>query len=177
MTKSDIDADTQTIDERWMQRALKLAQKAYEFGEVPVGAILIRGEAALGEGWNQPITACDASAHAEVVAIRQAGLAERNYRLPGSTLYVTVEPCTMCVGAIVHARVERVVYGTREPKAGAVESTNRLFEFPAFNHHVEFQGGVLAEACSELISSFFALRRQNQKKLKHQARLGQDEVR
>ena len=158
--------DAVNRDEKWMQYALALAVKAAEKGVVPVGAVIVRDNQILGEGWNQPISSCDPSAHAEVVALRDAGQKEKNYRLPGATLYVTIEPCTMCAGAIVHSRIERIVYGAAEPKAGVVESNPCVFEGEHLNHRVDYQGGVLAKACSELLSSFFKTRRAAKKATK-----------
>lgn len=154
------------MDQHWMQRALELARESSELGEVPVGAVLVRDGVELGAGKNMPISACDPSAHAEIVALRDACSNEANYRLPGTTLYVTIEPCTMCVGAIVHARVERVVFGAREPKAGAVCSQNNLFEHACMNTRVSYSEGILAEQCSQLMSEFFQLRRANKKRIK-----------
>lgn len=139
-------------DEQYMRRALELAQRAE--GEVPVGALVVQDGKVLGEGWNRPVTTHDPSSHAEIEALRVAGAAAGNYRLPGATLYVTVEPCVMCVGAIFHARIARVVYGAREPKTGAGE----LF-LSRFNHHAKIQGGVLEKECGEALSRFFAARR------------------
>ena len=139
-------------DEQYMRRALELAGRAE--GEVPVGALVVVDGKVLGEGWNRPLSTHDASSHAEIEAIRAAGRATGNYRLPGATLYVTVEPCVMCVGAIFHARVARVVYGAREPKTGATE----LF-LSLFNHHATVQGGVLEKECGEALSRFFVARR------------------
>ena len=150
-------------DQRWMQYALNLARKAYELGEVPVGAVIVRDDKVIGEGWNHPISSNDPTAHAEVNALRDAASKEQNYRLPGSVLYVTIEPCTMCVGAIVHGRVERVVYGASEPKAGAVASQNSLFEHPSMNTSVAHVSGVCEGECSQLISDFFAERRAQKK--------------
>jgi tRNA(adenine34) deaminase len=141
-----------TQDEQYMHRALELARQAE--GEVPVGALIVRQDRILGEGWNRPLSTHDASSHAEIEAMRAAGRATGNYRLSGATLYVTVEPCTMCVGAIFHARIARVVYGAREPKTGAAE----LF-MSRFNHHAKVQGGVLEKECAEALSRFFAARR------------------
>jgi tRNA(adenine34) deaminase len=141
-----------TPDEQYMRRALQLAQRAES--EVPVGALVVMDGRVLGEGWNRPLSTHDASAHAEIEAIRAAGKAAGNYRLPGATLYVTVEPCVMCVGAIFHARIARVVYGAREPKSGASE----LF-LSRFNHHATVQGGVLERECGEALSRFFVARR------------------
>jgi tRNA(adenine34) deaminase len=139
-------------DEQYMRLALELAGRAE--GEVPVGALVVMGGKVLGEGWNRPLSTHDASAHAEVEAIRAAGKAAGNYRLPGATLYVTVEPCVMCAGAIFHARITRVLYGAREPKTGAAE----LF-LSRFNHHATVQGGVLEKECGEVLTRFFAARR------------------
>lgn len=135
-----------------MRRALELARQAER--EVPVGALIVLEGKIIGEGWNRPLSTHDASSHAEIEAIRAAGRATGNYRLTGATLYVTVEPCTMCVGAIFHARIARVVYGAREPKTGAAE----LF-MSRFNHHAKVQGGVLENECGEALSRFFAVRR------------------
>lgn len=139
-------------DEQYMRRALELARRAE--GEVPVGALVVLDGKVIGEGWNRPLATHDASAHAEIEALRAAGASAGNYRLPGATLYVTVEPCLMCVGAIFHARIARVVYGAREPKTGASE----LF-LSRFNHHAKAQGGVLEKECGEALSRFFAVRR------------------
>ncbi|MDH5579396.1 MAG: tRNA adenosine(34) deaminase TadA [Betaproteobacteria bacterium] len=141
-----------TPDEQYMRRALELARQAE--GEVPVGALVVMDAKVVGEGWNRPLSTHDASSHAEIEAIRAAGRATGNYRLTGATLYVTVEPCAMCAGAIFHARIARVVYGAREPKTGASE----LF-LSRFNHHAKLQGGVLEKECSEALSRFFAARR------------------
>ena len=146
-----------------MKYALKLAKKAWALGEVPVGAVVVRDNKVIGEGWNHPISSNDPTAHAEVSALRNAALKEQNYRLPGSVLYVTIEPCTMCVGAIVHSRVESVVYGAGEPKAGAVASQNCLFEHPSMNTSVKHVGGVCEDECRQLISEFFAERRAQKK--------------
>ena len=145
--------------ERWMSRALVLADRAAEAGEVPVGAVVVRGDALLGEGWNCVISTSDPSSHAEIVALRDAAARVRNYRLPGTTLYVTLEPCTMCAGAMVHARVERLVFGAREPRAGVVCSTCALLDEPRFNHRVVWQEGVLAEESGRRLLAFFQTRR------------------
>ena len=142
-----------------MQHALALARKAEVAGEVPVGAVLVNEEACLAEGWNQPIGRHDPTAHAEVMALRAAGNCLGNYRFSGSTLYVTLEPCLMCVGAMVHARVARLVFGAFDPKSGAVTSCVQGFELPGLNHHVESTGGVLADECGELLKRFFRDRR------------------
>jgi len=153
-------------DVHWMRHALALAQQAADRHEVPVGAVIVRDGQLLGEGFNHPISGCDPSAHAEIAALRDACDRERNYRLPGATLYVTIEPCAMCAGAIVHARIERVVFGALEPKAGAVVSTQRFFESPQLNHQVIFEGGCLDQECSSMISAFFQSRREQKKALK-----------
>jgi len=147
-------------DAAWMQQALAQAQIAAERDEVPVGAVLVDAAGELiAAGHNQPISACDPSAHAEIVVLRAAAQKLGNYRLPDTTLYVTLEPCTMCVGALVHARVGRLVYGAAEPKTGAIESAQRLFETGKFNHQPELEAGVLANECSALLSQFFAKKR------------------
>lgn len=142
-----------------MLRALDLAARAASLGEVPVGAVVVVDGVIVGEGFNQPISGQDPTAHAEIVALRDAASTLNNYRLPGSTLYVTIEPCTMCAGAIIHARVNRVVYGAKEPKAGVAESNGCLFNGAHFNHKVTVLGGILAEQCSSIISGFFSQRR------------------
>jgi tRNA(adenine34) deaminase len=164
-----IDTEFSQSDMEWMQRALALARKAASEQEVPVGAVIVRDGVVLGEGYNQPIAACDPTSHAEIVALRQACSGERNYRIPGATLYVTVEPCSMCAGAILHARIDRVVFGAAEPKAGAVISAQRFFDQPFVNYAVAYAGGCLAQECSELMSGFFEMRR----RLKRQHKQGQ----
>lgn len=150
-------------DEFWMRRALALARQAAESGEVPVGAVAVVSGRAVGEAYNQPITQQDPSAHAEVLALRQAAKTLQNYRLPGVTLYVTIEPCTMCFGALMHARITRLVYGAQEPRAGVCESQLELPNERFYNHRLVVQGGVLREECAEQITSFFAQRRQSKK--------------
>jgi tRNA(adenine34) deaminase len=142
-----------------MRRALALADRAANEGEVPVGAVVVRDGQLLGEGWNQMIGASDPTAHAEVVALRDAAAHVGNYRLPGTTLYVTLEPCTLCIGAMIHARVERLVFGAREPRAGVVCSTGSLLDEARYNHRVEWEEGVLAEQSSERLRAFFKARR------------------
>ena len=142
-----------------MRAALELALEARRRGEVPVGAVVVIDDAIVGRGWNQPIGSSDPTAHAEIVALRDAAARLGNYRLAGSTVYVTIEPCMMCVGAMVHARVERVVYGAREPKAGAIESAMRAHEHPALNHRMTALGGVLEAECRAVIQGFFEDRR------------------
>lgn len=146
-------------DEYWMAQALALAKQGAQSGEVPVGAVLVKADEAIGEGWNRPIGLHDASAHAEIVALRAAGEQLNNYRLTDTTFYVTLEPCLMCVGAMIHARVTRLVYGATDPKGGAVISLMRGFEIEGLNHCVEAVGGVMAEACGELLKEFFQARR------------------
>ena len=147
-------------DSTWMKQALGQAQIAADKDEVPVGAVLVDAAGNLvAAGHNQPISACDPSAHAEMVVLRAAAQKLGNYRLPGTTLYVTLEPCTMCVGAMVHARVGRLVYGAIEPKTGAVESAQRLFETGKFNHQPQVEAGVLADECSAVLTRFFEQKR------------------
>jgi tRNA(adenine34) deaminase len=147
----------------FMRRALELAAEGARRGEVPVGAVVVLDGVAIGEGFNQPIGAHDPTAHAEIVAMRAAAARVGNYRLTGATLYVTIEPCQMCVGAMVHARIARLVYGAREPKAGAIESAMRAHEHPALNHRLEAVGGVLEAECRELIQGFFETRRSSER--------------
>jgi tRNA(adenine34) deaminase len=147
------------VDQSFMRRALDLAREAEALGEVPVGALVVLNGDVVGEGYNCPITANDPTAHAEVQALRAAAQALRNYRLPGSTLYVTLEPCVMCVGAILHARVARVVFGASDPKTGACGSVVDLFTEAKLNHHAEVEGGVLADECGRQLRDFFARRR------------------
>jgi len=142
-----------------MRSALVLAEEALRLGEVPVGAVVVLDGEVIGEGFNQPIRANDPTAHAEIMALRGAAARIGNYRLTGSTMYVTIEPCQMCVGAMVHARIARVVYGTREPKAGAIESAMRAHEHPALNHRMTASGGVLEAECRSMIQEFFEQRR------------------
>ena len=142
-----------------MQAALALARQAEAAGEVPVGAVLVKDGTVVASGWNHPIGAHDPTAHAEVVALRAAAQALGNYRLTDTTLYVTLEPCAMCAGAMVHARVKRLVYGAADPKTGAAGSVFDLVRAQALNHQLEVQGGVLAEECGALLRAFFAQRR------------------
>jgi tRNA(adenine34) deaminase len=146
-------------DEYWMNRALELATRGARQDEVPVGAVLVCSDALVGEGWNQPISRHDPTAHAEIMALRAAGERLGNYRLTGSTLYVTLEPCLMCVGAIVHARVARLVYGASDPKIGAVASQGNTLQLAGLNHRVDVTGGIMAEQCSEVLKQFFRARR------------------
>ncbi|MFS0828363.1 tRNA adenosine(34) deaminase TadA [Pseudomonas phoenicis] len=146
-------------DQDFMRQALDLAAQGAALGEVPVGAVLVRDGEVVGAGFNRPILDSDPSAHAEMVAIRAAAQAAGNYRLPGSTLYVTLEPCSMCAGLIVHARIARVVFGASEPKAGVVQSQGRFFDQLFLNHRVLVEGGVLGEECGQALSAFFKARR------------------
>lgn len=147
-----------------MQQALLLAEQGAALGEVPVGAVLVHEGEIIGRGFNCPISTHDPSAHAEMVAIRDAAMRLQNYRLPGSTLYVTLEPCSMCSGLIVHSRVARVVFGATEPKAGVVVSRGAFFTQDFLNHRVLVEGGVLAQQCSERLSDFFKARREAKKR-------------
>ncbi len=145
--------------EQFMREALALAAQAAAAGEVPVGAVVVRDGEIVGRGYNQPISSHDPTAHAEVVALRDAAQRLANYRLTGCDLYVTLEPCAMCVGAMVHARIARVVYGARDPKTGACGSIVDLPAVATFNHHATFAGGVLAQECGDVLRRFFAERR------------------
>ena len=146
-------------DEQFMRRALQLAEQAATVGEVPVGALVVANGEVIGEGYNQPISSCDPTGHAEIIAIRKAATALGNYRLSGCDLYVTIEPCTMCVGAMIHGRIGRIVFGAAEPRAGALESQLKLMDSSHFNHSIEWQGGVLAQECGAIISDFFRAKR------------------
>lgn len=159
-----------------MRQALSLARQAAAAGEVPVGAVVVRAGEVIGRGYNCPIGQCDASAHAEINALRDAGESQGNYRLPDATLFVTIEPCTMCVGAMVHARIGRLVYGAPEPKAGAVCSQAQLLQADYWNHRVAVTGGVLAQEASALMQDFFSSRRRAIKALKQRNRPGADSL-
>ncbi len=150
---------TAADDLQWMRQALTAAGQAADRGEVPVGAVIVRDGQLLATAGNSPIAKSDPSAHAEILALRTACRSTENYRLPGATLYVTLEPCTMCLGAMIHARIARLVYGAVDPKSGAVESLYRLAEDSRFNHRIETLGGLLAEECGELLRRFFRQRR------------------
>jgi tRNA(adenine34) deaminase len=150
-------------EERWMRRALELAGRAEAAGEVPVGAVLVQDGEVVGEGWNRPIGAHDPTAHAEIEALRDAARRLANYRLPGTILYVTLEPCVMCAGAILHARVARVVFGARDPKGGAAGSVFDLLGTDRLNHRVEVTAGVLAEESARRLQAFFQSRRLSQR--------------
>jgi tRNA(Arg) A34 adenosine deaminase TadA len=142
-----------------MRESLALAAEGALLGEVPVGAVVVQDGVIVGRGFNRPISGNDPSAHAEMVAIRDAAQAVSNYRLPGTTLYVTLEPCSMCAGLIVHSRIMRVVYGALEPKAGIVQSQGQFFAQGFLNHRVLYEGGVLGEECGAMLSEFFRMRR------------------
>ena len=147
------------MPEDFMREALDLAREAERLGEVPVGAVVVVNGEVIGRGFNRPITTNDPTAHAEIVALRDAARRIGNYRLTGSTLYVTIEPCQMCVGAMVHARIARLVYGAPEPKAGAIESAMRAHEHPSLNHRMIAEGGLLEDDCRAAIQTFFEQRR------------------
>ncbi|GAB5606050.1 tRNA adenosine(34) deaminase TadA [Sideroxyarcus sp. TK5] len=150
-------------DEDYMREALRLAAQAAEAGEVPVGAVVVKDGRIVGRGFNSPISRHDPTAHAEIAAMRDAAMHIGNYRLVGCELFVSLEPCLMCVGALFHARIARVVYGAKEPKTGAAGSVFNLFTEPRLNHHARIEGGVLAEECGKVLSDFFAMRRAQQK--------------
>jgi tRNA(adenine34) deaminase len=158
--------EQEQIDQNYMRLALEQGQLAFDCGEVPVGAVVVLAGQVIGRGYNKPITSLDPSAHAEVVALRDAAKNIGNYRLSGATLYVTVEPCTMCTGLLVHSRIERLVYGTTEPKSGVIESAMCLLDSPFYNHKIDILGGVLAQEAATLMSDFFTLRRESKRKLK-----------
>ncbi|MDD5409907.1 MAG: tRNA adenosine(34) deaminase TadA [Methylobacter sp.] len=148
-----------STDEAWMRYAIRLAQRAEQQGEVPVGAIVVRDNRCIAEGWNVPIISHDPTAHAEVVAMRSAGVVMENYRLTDATLYVTLEPCVMCIGAMSHARIKRLVFGAYDPKRGAVCNALSLTDASFLNHRISWDGGVLETECSEILRDFFKARR------------------
>lgn len=150
-----------TADESWMRQAIVAAREAAAAGEVPVGAVLVRGGELLAVAGNAPIALHDPTAHAEVLVMRTAATRLADYRLAGTTLYVTLEPCAMCAAAMLHARIERVVFGAWDPRVGAVGSRLNLFQVPGHNHRIDFFGGVLAEECGSLLREFFSVRRQS----------------
>jgi len=150
-------------DEHYMQQALSLARQASAAGEVPVGAVVVYNDSIIAEGWNRPISSCDPTAHAEIVALRQAATFLGNYRLVNCELYVTLEPCIMCAGAIIHSRIQRLVFGALEPKAGVIQSNVALLNAEFTNHRLDVKGSVLAEPCGLLISEFFQQRRAQKK--------------
>ena len=151
--------DCNPTDEDWMRHAIRLAERAKEAGEVPVGAVLVWANEIIAEGWNCPICTHDPTAHAEIRTLRAAGLTMRNYRLVSTTLYVTLEPCVMCMGAISYARVSRLVYGATDPKRGAAGSVMQLADAEFLNHRVEITGGVLGDECADALRAFFLERR------------------
>ncbi|MFZ0950563.1 MAG: tRNA adenosine(34) deaminase TadA [Candidatus Sulfotelmatobacter sp.] len=148
-----------TTDELWMEEALRSAQRALEAGEVPVGAVVVCESRIVGRGWNRNITDFDPTAHAEIIALREAGATVGNHRLEDCDLFATIEPCAMCAGAMVHARIKRLVYGADDPKAGAVQSVMQVLKHPQLNHRMEVRGGVLAGRCAEVLQEFFRNRR------------------
>ncbi len=156
---SEIRVTLDPLDRTFMTRALELARAAEAAGEVPVGCVIVRDGEIVAEGWNRPITTHDPTAHAEMVALRAAAAASDSYRLTGTTLYVTLEPCAMCAGAMVHARVQRLVFAATDPRAGAAGSVFNVVQHPALNHRMECTGGVLAEECGALLRDFFVARR------------------
>ena len=147
------------LDQQFMRMAIEQAQLAAQADEVPVGAVLVRDGQVISKAFNKPIANHDPSAHAEMLAIREAALAEENYRIPGSTLYVTLEPCAMCSGAMLHARIDRVVYGAPDPKTGAAGSVFDLFSSKQINHQTSVEGGIMSEECGQLLRDFFKGRR------------------
>lgn len=153
-------------DEYWMRRAIDLAMQAQARGEIPVGAVLVADNKVIAEGFNHPITDHDPTAHAEIIALRRGGRQLQNYRLLNTTLYVTLEPCVMCAGAMVHSRIQRLVYGASDMKTGAAGSLIDILRHPGMNHQIEITGGVLAEECSTMLSAFFKHRREQHKELK-----------
>ncbi len=150
---------TETNDELWMEEALRSAQRALEAGEVPVGAIVVCDGRIVGRGWNRNISDNDPTAHAEIVALREAGATVGNHRLAECELFATIEPCPMCAGALVHARIKRLVYGADDPKAGAVQSVIQVLNHPRLNRRMEVRSGVLAGRCAEMLQTFFKSRR------------------
>ncbi|RLM30374.1 tRNA adenosine(34) deaminase TadA [Brenneria salicis] len=150
-------------DEYWMRHALTLARRAQDEGEVPVGAVLVLDNQAIGEGWNRPIGHHDPTAHAEVMALRQGGQVLQNYRLLNATLYVTLEPCIMCAGAMIYSRIGRLVYGAADEKTGAAGSLVDILRHPGMNHQINIEAGLLADECSAMLSAFFRMRRDQHK--------------
>jgi tRNA(adenine34) deaminase len=163
--------EKENLDGFWMREAMIEAQKAWDRDEVPVGAIVVREGEIVGRGFNQPISGCNPVAHAEVMALQDAARKIGNYRLVDCELFVTLEPCTMCAGAIIHSRVKRVIFGALEPKAGALVSQSQVLEMPCMNYQVAMTSGVLEQECSEMISAFFKARREAKKAEKKRLRL------
>ena len=155
------DANVPNQDELWMEEALRCAQRALEAGEVPVGAVVVCSGNIVGRGWNCNISDSDPTAHAEIMALRDAGANVGNHRLGDCDLFATIEPCAMCAGALVHGRIRRLVYGADDPKAGAVHSVVHVVNHPALNHKIEVRGGILAGRCADILQEFFRSRRQN----------------
>jgi tRNA(adenine34) deaminase len=162
-TRNSNTATALNTDELWMEEALRDAQRALEAGEVPVGAVVVSDGRIVGRGWNRNLTDSDPTAHAEIIALREAGTTLGNHRLGACELFATIEPCAMCAGALVHARVKRLIYGADDPKTGAVHSVMQVLNHPQLNHRIEITGGVLAGRCAELLQSFFQRRRSEQK--------------
>lgn len=172
---TEIDTVTENFsDEYWMRRAIDLAMQAQAKGEIPVGAVLVADNKVIAEGFNHPITDHDPTAHAEIIALRQGGRQLQNYRLLNTTLYVTLEPCVMCAGAMVHSRIQRLVYGASDMKTGAAGSLMDILRHPGMNHQIDIIGGVLAEECSTMLSAFFKQRREQHKALKKMKSQQQD---
>lgn len=159
MARPECERAVTVTDELWMEEALRCAQRALEAGEVPVGAVIVCDGRVVGRGWNQNISDSDPTAHAEVMALREAGANLGNHRLGDCDLFATIEPCAMCAGALVHARVRRLVYGADDPKAGAIHSVMQVLNHPGLNHKIGVCGGVLAGRCSEILQEFFRSRR------------------
>lgn len=157
-------SEQESLDIFWMQHALELAKRAESEGEVPVGAVIIHNDEVIGEGWNRPITDNDPTAHAEIMALRAAAKKMNNYRLLDTTLYVTLEPCIMCTGAIIHSRVKRVVYGATDPKAGAAESAFTILGTDSLNHKVNVAAGILSGECGHILTEFFRNKRNEKKR-------------
>lgn len=157
-------------DDYWMSQALVQAKEAALNDEVPVGAIVVLNNEIIGKGFNQPISSCDPTAHAEIIALRDAAKKTNNYRLIEASLYVTLEPCTMCAGAMIHSRIKRLIYGASEPKAGVINSQKKLLDAPYFNHKIEVVAGICSDECSEIISTFFVKRREQIKKEQQESR-------
>jgi tRNA(adenine34) deaminase len=158
-TRRNLPKEQRSSDELWMEEALRCAQRALEAGEVPVGAIVICEGKIVGRGWNRNISQSDPTAHAEIVALREAGSSMGNHRLGDCELFATIEPCAMCSGAVVHARIKRLVYGADDPKAGAIRSVMKVLNHPALNHRIDVRSGVLAGKSSEILQEFFRKRR------------------
>ncbi|MGA2335577.1 MAG: tRNA adenosine(34) deaminase TadA [Terriglobales bacterium] len=159
LSSDELSSDELASDELWMEEALRCAQRALEAGEVPVGAVVVCAGQLVGRGWNRNLADCDPTAHAEIVALREAGRNLGNHRLGDCQLFATIEPCAMCAGAAVHARVRRLVYGADDPKAGAVHSILQVVNHPSLNHEMEIRGGVLAGRAAEMVQEFFRKRR------------------